>query len=154
MTRVTTLGCRTWSIYSLGMPAFIHIVFSSVMAYIYLSSDDSLDYFPNNTNFDFTVEFAQEFRGAYRLALCEIYFTQATEDLYVFCDVCTRSRVLDDLLPLLRIVRAPGELSNLYYQELTRPILQRIRLYIRDKSLNVPSFDIGTVRCTLRLEPI
>ena len=132
----------------------IHTDFGSIMAYIYLSSDDSLEYFPNNTNFDFTVELAQEFRGAYRLALCEIYFTPAIEDLYVFCDVCSRSRVLDDLLPLLRIVRAPGEFANLYYQELTRPILQRIRLYIRDKSLNIPSTDIGTVRCTLRLEPI
>lgn len=124
------------------------------MTYLFLSSDDSLTYHPDNNSYDFTVELSRELKGAKRLALCELVFTPINEDLYVFCDVCDDSYALDRSLPLLRIVNASGEVSNLYFQDVTRSHVHRIRIYIRTKRLEIPSADIGTVRCTLVAETV
>ena len=124
------------------------------MTYVFLSSTDSLEYHPDNTSFDFTVELSHEIKGSHKVALCEIDFEPTGEDLYIFCDVCDDSHVLDRSLPLLRITDSPGEFSNLYFHNITRSFVQRIRIYIRNQNLSTPSTSIGPVRCTLVVEAI
>lgn len=124
------------------------------MAHLFISSTDSLDFHQTNSSFDFTVELPQTLTGSYKVALAEFYCTNQLEDLYVLSDVCEQSYCLDQMLPLMRIVHQPGECSNMYFLKVTRSDVQRIRIYIRNADLEIPSTDIGRVRCTLVFELI
>ena len=124
------------------------------MAHLFISSEDSKMFYPDNNSYDFTIELVKTMRGRFRIALCEIDYTPSGEDLYIFCDACSQTQVMDRLLPLLRIVDTPGEFSTLYFRTVTRPLVQRLRVYIRNRDMEIPTADIGRVRCTLLIETI
>ncbi len=118
------------------------------MKYIFASSDDSLDFYPNNKSTDFTVELPRVIRAS-ECALGEISFLSQSQDLVVLCDLCEESYYRDSLVPILRIVKAPGELENLYFVPITRHEIKRFHIRILTKQLEEPSDDLGVVICTL-----
>ena len=124
------------------------------MKYLYLSSNDSLDYYPTNNPFDFTVNLPYSLSGQFVVALAEVHYTSHEEELFIFCDLCEDSYIKDNSLPILRTVSNIGEFSNLYFHTVTRKSIQRIRIYITNKNLDKPSYDIGPVRCLLILKEI
>ena len=123
--------------------------------FLNLSSRDSLRYHPNNEWHDFTVELPHSIEGKFKCALLEFYSQSAlVEDIYVFSNICEPEYTRDSVLPLLRIVSESGEVSHPYYKEVSREVIQRVHIYIKDQNLNVPPNPVGSVRMTLALEPI
>ena len=119
--------------------------------YLHVSSTDSLNRFPANTGFDFTVELTETISGRYMIALCELFtLHEFSEQLFVFCDVVEPYQVHNELSPLLRSVHKSGEVQNLQFMRLSRSIVQRIRITVRDKNNNSPATDLGEVSCTLK----
>lgn len=123
------------------------------MKYLFVSSDDSLEYHPTNSTYDFTITLPQTIHGDWEIALGDITYVSHFEDLYVFCDLCEYSYVKDTSLPLLRLISGIGEFENLYFHTVTRNVIQRIRIFITNKNLETPSQDIGPVRLTLVMKP-
>lgn len=124
------------------------------MKYIYLCSTDSLEYHPTNTTWDFTMELPQTLYGHWQCALGEISYTSITEELVVFSDFCEASCINDRIMPVLRVVSQSGEIERLQFVPLNLINVQRIRIYVRDRNMNVPTHDVGPLRCTLLLKPI
>ena len=125
------------------------------MIYLNLSSTDSLNYHPENTTYDFTVELPRAIEGNFECALLEFSCTSVGEDLYVYTDICEPQYVHDSLLPLLRVITEPGEITLAHYKTVSRKVLQRVHIYIRNKQFEIPTHTlIGPVRITLALEPI
>ena len=65
------------------------------------------------------------------------------------------------MLPLLRVIPEPGELSTPHYKIMSREVIQRVKIYIRafddTQAINkfiIPAYDIGDVRLTLGFETI
>lgn len=121
------------------------------MKYLFVSSEDSLEYNPTNSTYDFTITLPQTIYGEWEIALAEIEYPSHFWDLYVFCDLCDSSYVRDRTLPLLRIVSQMGEFDNLYFHKTTRNVIQRLRITIKNKDLVTPTEDIGPVRLTLAM---
>lgn len=124
------------------------------MKFVYASSDDSLDFYPKNNSFDFTVNLPHSISGNLFIALGEIYYTSHGEDLLVFCDLCEDSFIKGTSLPVLRSVSHTGEFTHLYFHSVTRATIQRIRIYITNNNLETPSADIGPVTCLLIFKEI
>ena len=130
--------------------------------YLYLSSVDSLQHFPNNSLSDFTIHLPTEYRfdGTWTCALraikCE---TTISKDLYVFCDIVEDSYVRDRKMPILQYI--PGEkgiISKDYDSSvcpaLTRTSLNTLRVYIRDYKMNEPALIGESTTCTLHLQKV
>lgn len=124
------------------------------MKYLYLSSLDSKECHPLNNSYDFTIELPKIIEGNYIFSLLEFSCHEMPEELYIFCDLSEQHLVHDQMLPIIRIVKQPGEFLTQYYSPVSRRIIQRVRIYIRDRNFSVPIYDIGPVRCTLALRPI
>ena len=124
------------------------------MKYLFISSEDSLELNPTNSTYDFTITLPQTLRGDWEIALGDITYVSHFEDFYVFCDLCEYSYVKDKTLPILRKVEQMGEFENLYFHTVTRNVIQRIRIFVRNTKLETPSQDIGPIRCTLILKPM
>lgn len=119
------------------------------MVFLFLSSTNSLQYHPDNTGTDFTVELPHVVHGQYECALSEIFYDNFQDDLYVYSDICEQNVVHNDYKPILRIVTQPGEVQSLYFMPVSRDSVQRIRIYLRDKDFKTPQVSLNTVRCTL-----
>lgn len=131
------------------------------MTYLNLSSRDSKKYHPENTSYDFTVELPWPIEGFFKCALLDFSCAAMVEDLYVFTDICEPEYIHDLMLPFLRVVSEPGELSIPHYKPVSRQVIQRVHIYIRsfddtldDNKFIVPTHDIGDVRVTLGFESI
>lgn len=125
------------------------------MIHLNLASNNSRRFHEDNVWYDFTTELPQAVEGKFTCALLE-FSSQSSmvEDLYVFCDLCEPEYVQDSVLPLLRIVSEPGEVSIPYFKPVSRQVIQRVHITIRNQNLEVPSNSIGPVRITLGLERI
>lgn len=122
--------------------------------YLFLSSRDSTDFHSENYAWDFTVDLVQclNTRGNWQCALTEIEFDKGfSGDLYVYSDICTGSSVREHSLPILRIVKKSAIFRRPYYMEVSRDFIQRVRVYIRDKNGNIPTFVSKELRCSLHL---
>ncbi len=124
------------------------------MIYLNLASTDSFTFHPTNTSYDFTVELPQPIRGEFTCALLDFTCDSMLEELYIFTDICQPEFIHDSVLPLLRIVTEPGEVNIEHYKPMSRQVVQRVRIYIRDRHFNVPTQNIGPVRVTIALDPI
>ena len=115
-----------------------------------LSSNDSLHMHADNKSHDFTVELPRNLNASECALGVMIYSnTNPTEELYVLCDICEESYAHNSMIPLLRVVLEPGEISNLYFVPITRKDIQRIRIRIVNEYLETPSQSLGIVHCTL-----
>ena len=124
-----------------------------IMKHLFLCSTDSILYHPSNKSWDFTVELPHAIEGQWKCALGDISYN-TTENLYVFCDLCEQSYIRGGTLPILRYVTQPKEFTNLYYFNVNLSHIKRVRIFIRNNNMEIPSDDIGPVRCTLILKPI
>ena len=119
--------------------------------YLFLSSTDSTDLFPDNTSTQFTVELPSFIMGVTSIALMEFHCSNYNEPLFVFCDTVKSSHVKSTLLPVLRIVNSLGEVGNDYSIPSTRSDVIRLKFKIMNLNLEFPSYTLETVRLVLRV---
>ena len=129
-----------------------------------LSSNDSSDYFENNTPANFMVQLNRQlqFDGYWVVALTEFstnsWTSDKTSDVYVCCDVCQESFFGTKELPLLRRVFLGSVKENNtvyttpYYVPMKVGQMQQIRVYITDRDGNLVSFLDGPVNVTLHFK--
>ena len=134
--------------------------------YMFLSSRDSLEFFPENKAHSFEVKLpgTLKLEGRWKCALTElVYVPQFTgerpKQIYVCCDLVQDSYVADSMLPIMRKVAVPtaiGTRTSLtfpqnYYFPLARNEIQYINVYVKDHNLNAPEFSQEPLSCTLHL---
>ena len=134
--------------------------------YMFLSSQDSLEYFPENKAHRFGIKLpgVMHLEGRWKCALTElVYFPQFTgerpKELYVCCDLVQDSYVADSMLPVMRKVAVPTAISTKtsltfpqnYYFPVSRKEIQYINLFVKDHGLKDPSFAQEPLSCTLHL---
>ena len=125
---------------------------------LFLSSTDSLNYFPHNHACDFQVELSDSLhlRGNWTCALAQISFNEKIiEDLVILCDMCDESYIRDRRMPVLRVIPSQGPKQFIFESpfrlRVSRDELKRFRVYIRTLNFEIPSFVSGSVKCTLHL---
>ena len=134
--------------------------------YMFLSSRDSLEFFPGNRAHRFEIKLPGPLRleGRWKCALTElVYFPSFTGDrpkqIYVCCDLVHDSYVADTMLPVVRTVPVPTAISTKtsltfpqnYYFSLSRTEIQYINVFVKDQDLNDPEFSQEPLSCTLHL---
>lgn len=121
--------------------------------YLFLSSTDCVASHPDNSAWDFTIDLKQYFhlKGKWECALMDIDYDGPPSQLFVFSDLCSDSYVTDSYLPLLRIVKKPATFKRPYFISIPRNFVDRLRVYIRTKDGQLPSFAPERLRCTLRI---
>ena len=132
--------------------------------YVYLSSDDSKIYFPDNKAAHFTIKLPEilHLRGKWQLALCDIQYPsiekKKPEQLLLLADICQDSIIGDTRSPVLRRfkyrTRGYTDFNVLYYVSLKNREVDRISVYLRTDSGEEPSFVSGTVKCTLHFQHV
>lgn len=130
----------------------------------------SRKYYPNNTFFDFTSKILDPIsldRNKYEMAILEIFWSSSklsgentlepstglpNTELYVMTDIVTKEvQVGQSYLPLLRVVTEPTTFREPYYLPLSRDYIDTIRIYIRNPDGLAPDFEVGGMRCTLKI---
>ena len=129
--------------------------------YLFLSSNDSLDYYTGNNPASFTVRLPESanLEGNWACALRDFQcHPQTSSDLYVFCDVIQDSYVRDRKLPILQHIPRQengGSVVQNYDTSIcfrvTRPNLNSVSIYIKDATMKTPSFKAEPTTCTLHL---
>lgn len=126
--------------------------------HLFLSSDDSKEYYPQNYSGHFTVKLPEyvEFEGEWWVALCDISYPEPldTSDINVMTNICEDSVWRDTKQAILRRIRTQG---NTQHHIFALPIYQKVRgkgfdsvtLYIRGENNQPISFIKGTLTCTL-----
>ena len=121
--------------------------------YLFLSSSDCKKSHPNNNAWDFTVDLTTylQLNDIWECALTDINYAGDFGDLYVFTDLCASSYVNNSYLPILRVTSSASVFNAPYFIEIPRNFIERIRVYIRTRNGNPPSFTPEHLTCTLRL---
>ena len=134
--------------------------------YLFVSSGDSLAYFPDNRTGCFSIKLpgTLKLEGSWKCALTElVYVPQFTgerpKEIYVCCDLVQDSYGSDSMLPVLRKVSVPTALGTKtvhtfpqnYYFHVTRKEIQYINVYVKDQKLDDLSFIQEPLSCTLHL---
>ena len=145
-------------------------IFTAIMdeQYIFLSWDDSKTLHPASLPGDFIVEFSQTLflEGGWRCGLVDVKYTTSFESaadvgsLYICCDICEEAPIRGTRLPVLRRVQLTGaepavvaeRYDNIYYTKTTRQLVDKIRIFVLDKSLNTVTFVNGQLDCTLHIK--
>lgn len=125
--------------------------------YLFLTSNDCLDSHPNNHAWDFTTDLKTyvPLVGRWECALMDIRYTGKNEELYVYTDLCQSSYVSDSYLPILRIIsNSTSTFTNPYFIPTSLDYVNQIRVYIRTKEGNIPSFTPKHLRCTLQIQHV
>lgn len=145
---------------------------------MFISSRDSLNFYPNNTYDDFIVEFdrviqlpescAFGFNQSWQFALTEVSLDFANskpkktlpESAVILTDLCSTSYISGTEAGVLRIIGAGSEeigssLGQIYYIGTNKNSFNRIRIQVRDRDLK-PLMKDGQVwpinavlKCTL-----
>lgn len=107
--------------------------------YLYVSSKDSLDYFPQNSGGDFTVELPVALKGVCDLALTHVYGDSIRVGYYyVFCSVCTHNIVHGREDKILGSFLESGTLDTTYYTPVDQARIKRIRFTVLSAIDNTP----------------
>ena len=115
--------------------------------YLFISSADSKSYHPDNKPHTFIVELGERLNltGRWLVGLSDLNLNvSSTETLYIFCDICDNSYFQNSMKPILRMIYPTDSsksvnFSKRYYIPLAQKNFTRLQIYIRDKSMNVPS---------------
>jgi len=138
--------------------------------YVYMSSEDSLHMYPDNTAAQFKLQLPERLKldgGIWEVAVAEVEYPRHYIDnnrkpsgLYFEVDLCEASFVGGQKLSVLR--RLPVDADNsgvttltfphMYYVRLRQPEFDSIQVYIREPSMQLASFAAGTSSCTLHLK--
>ena len=127
--------------------------------YLFLSSNDSKDEYPDNMSTEFTIELPRVYtlEGQWECALAEIEPNVNTDTLYVCADLCQESYAENTMIPVLRRLRnikkgkKPFEFPVLYYVPVKKTHIDRIRIFIRGGKLQLIAKDKTITRCVLHL---
>ena len=134
--------------------------------YLFLSSEDSLDYFPENRAGRFSIKLpgTLKLEGRWKCALTELVYVpqfigEKPQEIYVCCDLVQESYGSDSMLPMLRKVSVPTAIGSKtaltfpqnYYFSVSRTEIQYINVFAKDQKLNDPSFVQEPLSCTLHL---
>jgi hypothetical protein len=137
--------------------------------YLFLSSQDSLAYFPNNKAHRFTVKLPGTLKlsGHWKCAMMEVVYVPQFEgekpkELYLCCDLVQESYGSNSMLPILRKVSVPTALGNKtvltfpqnYYFNVSQEEVQYVQIYVKDQKLQDPSLMQEPLSCTLHLVQI
>lgn len=131
---------------------------------LFLSSDDSAQFYDSSSNSDFTVELGQTYdlQGKWTVELMEFkcLFNDVKPDtLYIHCDICEESFARNSHVPLLRTLVVPKTKTKRIITSFEYPFalkvvkskLQRLRIYITDDKAQLVSFGKEPLTVTLRL---
>ena len=119
--------------------------------YLFVSPNDSINLFPENTAQEFTVEFPSFIMDVSTITLMEFHCSNLHEPLLVFCDTVKSSHIKNSLLPVLRVVESVGEFGNQYAMESTRSDVIRLKFKITTLNLDFPSYGLEAVRLVLKI---
>ena len=131
--------------------------------YLFISSDDTPDLFPDNKPEDFRVEltpfihFTQHEEWSIAVTEMEVYPTPS--DPFTIClDACNSSQfghtqveVLRKFYPLKKGKRNLYTFQYPYYMRINRNVLDVLHFYIIDEQGSRKSFEIKTLKLTLHL---
>ena len=128
--------------------------------YIYLSSEDSQDLYPDNNMTDFVVELPQTIHldeGQWEMALMEANYDKDIHkdhgSLYLLCDICEYSIVRNNKQPILRKLmwhtsyRLLQHFMNIQHKK----EIKRLHFRLVDVNLQ-PVVYTGSFYCTLLLQ--
>ena len=137
--------------------------------YLFLSSLDSLDTFPNNNASSFRVELpkALDLKGKWQVALTDITYwpqfrtEERPRELYCLLDIVDESYVQGSSLKCLRRLSITEDnikininFDNLYYVNVISSYISTLHFYILDENLLAPSFADKQLYCTLHLKKL
>ena len=122
--------------------------------YLFLSSRDSLNQYPNNLWYDFTTDFPGELEvdETWECALLDINcIPQVEREFVVFADIVKQNYIRDTSALVLRVVYYSGStFTILYYIPVNRSNISQVRIYIRDLEIGkIPTESVGQLNCTL-----
>lgn len=125
--------------------------------YVHLDSDDSIKYYPDNTNVDFRYNFQEtmELKGAWCCALVEIVLSQRENPVTICCDVISHCYINDKKLPVLRRIMKKVQYQEFAHKQYIPVISQRfnsIRIFILNDSGELLPVSSGRVKCTLHFK--
>ena len=127
--------------------------------YLFLSSDDSKIYHPDNVGHTFTIELPERVNldGYWVIALCDICSEDIiNETVYLYSDMCDYTYVKNSLEPILRMIFPSNNheqyFPERYYVPVRQKNLGRIKVYIRDRSMNIPNSLEKRIELTLHLK--
>ena len=131
---------------------------------IYLSSDDCMNIYPQNTGNDFTVrlspELALDHTLEWEVAVTEFEIVPSTsEACFLLCtDICVPSRVGGRIVPVLRKScslttgnRYIHTYIRPYYIRISKTFIDDVRVYLTDNIGGVGSFTDLSARVTLHI---
>lgn len=136
--------------------------------YLYISSEQSDDYFTDNTSTRFRVRLPKKLnltpRGQWSIALLDVDMPKCLENykttyITINTNICEPSLVNTVLRSTLNRVYfndvskgRPVYFDNPRYVKITTDFLDVIDIYLTDSEGNIPSFKQGPVSCTLHLQ--
>ena len=130
--------------------------------FLFLSSQDSLNYYPDNQQSDFSVYLPQvlHLEGVWTVALKEIsLFNLARQELIIYCNICEDSVVNAAKLPILKRLSLPQNRNNpitltypdSFYIPVKTKQISTVRIYIQ-KQGNSIKLGKGSTTCVLHLK--
>ena len=131
----------------------------SCSLYLFLSSDDSKNYHPDNVAHTFSIELPERVKleGAWEVAVCDIHTQNPlSETVYLYTDISEYNYIKSSLEPILRMI-FPSNSNHVifpvrYYVPVRPKSLGRIKVYIRDRDKNIPNSLSERVELTLHLK--
>ena len=128
--------------------------------YLFLSSANSIETYPNNHALDFTVTLPQPIdltEGLWVCALLDIDMLAdktAVEEIRVYCDICQYSFVGDSFQPILHLANSFSPVMIPIDIPVRTKSVSQIRVYLKVITKPQSSFDPQSSRCTLRINRI
>ena len=130
--------------------------------YLYLSSVDSVEYFPSNTSDNFIVKLPElyKLRGHWEVALTEIHLParagQTAESFSVYSDICEETVIGGIKKPVLRkLFNTTDEatFSQYYYIPVSSDDFRLLSGEGVDKKFRVELLDVAILGCYVTLDP-
>ena len=138
--------------------------------FLYLSSDDCREYFPNNTGGHFIAQLPRTLylQGPWKCALLEFRYAaqfknaQHPDDLIICSDICVENYINNVELPVLRRITVDYDkpkqkkcviVSQGYYVPIVPNTLKHVKIYIKGSNETNLSFSYK-VTCVLHLKRV
>lgn len=105
--------------------------------FLYLSSVDSVLFFPDNNFWEFTVELPNSLDGErYRVALTSVYCKDLQQDYYyVYCNAIESSVVGDKYGNVLAVFTQSGPVEPLQYHNFAQNSVKRLKFTVESRTL-------------------
>ena len=137
--------------------------------YLFLSSDDSANLYPDNNAYSFTVQLPEIIQMTGRWTCCLVYFlcnlTADVSSVYILCDAINDSYVKDAKLPVLQYVHAKTQ-DSLSFEicngseielKVNKSTLHTISIHIRDADtfkVITNANELKPTKCIIRLRKV